>query len=119
MVQVEIFCYALSPSDSSEWRQRIERESEHFLDVSTWSVPDIAGKISADAIHIAVNLNGYTKVRLEQPAHLPSHPFWQKQGVLHTLNPRSAARCIVLLAPAACCRTCHGASCEGFTIAQP
>ena len=62
LLQVEIFCYALSPSDNSEWRQRIEREAEHFLDVSAWSVPDIAGKISADAIHIAVNLNGYTKV---------------------------------------------------------
>ena len=62
VLQVEIFCYALSPSDNSEWRQRIEREAEHFLDVSAWSVPDIAGKISADAIHIAVNLNGYTKV---------------------------------------------------------
>lgn len=59
---MEIFCYALSPSDNSEWRQRIERESEHFLDVSSWSVPDIAGKISADGIHVAVNLNGYTKV---------------------------------------------------------
>ena len=62
LLQVEIFCYALSPSDNSEWRQRIEREAEHFLDVSSWSVPDIAGKISADAIHVAVNLNGYTKV---------------------------------------------------------
>ena len=31
MLQVEIFCYALSPSDNSEWRQRIERESENFL----------------------------------------------------------------------------------------
>lgn len=61
-LQVEIFCYALSASDNSEWRQRIEREAEHFLDVSAWSVPDIAGKISADGIHIAVNLNGYTKV---------------------------------------------------------
>jgi hypothetical protein len=59
--QVEIFCYALSPSDNSEWRLRIEREAEHFLDVSSWSVPDIAGKMSADGIHIAVNLNGYTK----------------------------------------------------------
>jgi protein O-GlcNAc transferase len=59
---VEIFCYALSASDGSEWRQRIEREAEHFLDVSAWAVPDIAGRISADGIHIAVNLNGYTKV---------------------------------------------------------
>jgi len=73
MLQVEIFCYALSPSDSSEWRQRIERESEHFLDVSSWSVPDIAGRISADAIHVAVNLNGYTKVscRSSNFSHYP------------------------------------------------
>ena len=60
--QVEIFCYALSPSDGSEWRQRIQAETEHFLDVSAWSVPDIAARISADSIHVAVNLNGYTKV---------------------------------------------------------
>ncbi len=59
---MEIFCYALSASDNSEWRQRIEMEAEHFLDVSAWSVPDIAGKMSADGIHIGVNLNGYTKV---------------------------------------------------------
>lgn len=61
---MEIFCYALSASDNSEWRQRIEMEAEHFIDVSAWSVPDIAGKISTDGIHIAVNLNGYTKVLL-------------------------------------------------------
>ena len=60
---MEIFCYALSAPDGSEWRQRIERDAEHFLDVSAWSVPDIAGRISADGIHLAVNLNGYTKAR--------------------------------------------------------
>jgi protein O-GlcNAc transferase len=60
-LQVEVFCYALSPSDGSEWRLRIEAEAEHFLDVSAWAVPDIARKISADGIHVAVNLNGYTK----------------------------------------------------------
>ena len=50
--RVEVFCYALSPSDGSEWRQRIEREAEHFFDVSMWSVPDIAGRISADQIQV-------------------------------------------------------------------
>lgn len=59
--QVEVFCYALSPSDGSEWRLRIEAEAEHFLDASAWSVADIARRISADGIHVAVNLNGYTK----------------------------------------------------------
>ncbi len=61
--QVEVFCYAVSPSDGSEWRQRIEAEAEHFLDVSAWPVGDVAGRISADRIHVAINLNGYTKAR--------------------------------------------------------
>jgi protein O-GlcNAc transferase len=33
--RVEVFCYALSPSDGSEWRMHIEAETEHFLDVSS------------------------------------------------------------------------------------
>jgi protein O-GlcNAc transferase len=52
---------ALSPPDGSEWRARIESEAEHFLDCSAWSSGDVARKISADNIHVAVNLNGYTK----------------------------------------------------------
>eukprot|EP00213_Chloropicon_mariensis_P007060 CAMPEP_0197476648 /NCGR_PEP_ID=MMETSP1309-20131121/9243_1 /TAXON_ID=464262 /ORGANISM="Genus nov. species nov., Strain RCC998" /LENGTH=1051 /DNA_ID=CAMNT_0043017065 /DNA_START=357 /DNA_END=3509 /DNA_ORIENTATION=- len=57
----EIFCYALSPDDRSEWRRRVSNEVEHFLDVSSWSTGDIVRRISEDGIHIAVNLNGYTK----------------------------------------------------------
>lgn len=60
-MQVEVFCYALSPNDGSEWRQRIEAEAEHFLDMSAWNAPDIARKISLDAIQVCINLNGYTK----------------------------------------------------------
>lgn len=60
-------------ADNSEWRQRIEREAEHFLDVSAWSVSDIAGKISGDQIQVAINLNGYTKgARNEIFALLPA-----------------------------------------------
>ena len=51
-MQVEVFCYALSPSDNSEWRNRIAAETEHFLDVSSWAVPDIARKISADGVQV-------------------------------------------------------------------
>lgn len=58
---VEVFCYALTANDGSEWRNKIEKEAEHFSDVSSWSVTDIAGKISQDGIHVAINLNGYTK----------------------------------------------------------
>ncbi|KAL3130806.1 hypothetical protein ABBQ38_000142 [Trebouxia sp. C0009 RCD-2024] len=71
--RLEVFCYALSPSDGSEWRHRIEQEAEHFLDVSAWSVGDIAGKISSDEVQVAINLNGYTKgARNEIFALLPA-----------------------------------------------
>jgi protein O-GlcNAc transferase len=71
--QVEVFCYALSASDGSEWRQRIEKEAEHFLDVSTWPTPAIAQRISSDRIQVAINLNGYTKgARNEIFALLPA-----------------------------------------------
>uniref|UniRef100_A0A803LTJ3 protein O-GlcNAc transferase n=1 Tax=Chenopodium quinoa TaxID=63459 RepID=A0A803LTJ3_CHEQI len=58
---VEVFCYALSPSDGSEWRLRTQSEAEHFVDVSSLSSDAIAKLINADNIQILVNLNGYTK----------------------------------------------------------
>eukprot|EP01025_Chloroclados_australasicus_P009187 TRINITY_DN13536_c0_g2_i1.p1 TRINITY_DN13536_c0_g2~~TRINITY_DN13536_c0_g2_i1.p1 ORF type:complete len:949 (-),score=123.37 TRINITY_DN13536_c0_g2_i1:1866-4712(-) len=71
--RVEVFCYALSPSDGSEWRIRISREAEHFCDVNSWSAGDIAKKIAMDGCHIAINLNGYTKgARNEIFALLPA-----------------------------------------------
>ena len=38
---IEVFCFALSPSDGSEWRRRIEMEVEHFEDVSNLTVPQV------------------------------------------------------------------------------
>ncbi|KAF3456705.1 hypothetical protein FNV43_RR01359 [Rhamnella rubrinervis] len=58
---VEVFCYALSANDGSEWRLRIQSEAEHFIDVSSMSSDMIARLINEDKIHILVNLNGYTK----------------------------------------------------------
>uniref|UniRef100_A0A803LZH9 protein O-GlcNAc transferase n=1 Tax=Chenopodium quinoa TaxID=63459 RepID=A0A803LZH9_CHEQI len=58
---VEVFCYALSPSDGSEWRLRTQSEAEHFVDISSLSSDAIAKLINADNIQILVNLNGYTK----------------------------------------------------------
>ena len=57
----EVFCYALSPPDGSAWRRRIEKEAEHFKDVSQLHAGEIAQLIYNDGIHILVNLNGYTK----------------------------------------------------------
>ncbi|KAG9446016.1 hypothetical protein H6P81_012144 [Aristolochia fimbriata] len=58
---VEVFCYALSQNDGTEWRQRIQSETEHFIDVSSMSSDLIARMINEDGIQILVNLNGYTK----------------------------------------------------------
>ncbi|KAK9725851.1 hypothetical protein RND81_05G173700 [Saponaria officinalis] len=58
---VEVFCYALSPNDGSEWRLRTQTEAEHFIDVSSMSSDAIAKFINGDKIQILVNLNGYTK----------------------------------------------------------
>lgn len=60
--RVEIFCYALSPNDGTKFRSKVEREADHFIDLS--SVPcngKAADMIFSDQIHILVNMNGYTK----------------------------------------------------------
>lgn len=59
---VEIFCYALSPNDGTKFRSKIEREADHFIDLS--AIPcngKAADQIYNDQIHILVNMNGYTK----------------------------------------------------------
>eukprot|EP00850_Spirogloea_muscicola_P014424 SM000103S09516 [mRNA] locus=s103:488527:496923:+ [translate_table: standard] len=60
-ILVVVFCYALSSSDGSEWRQRIASEAEVFMDISSFSTDQIGERIYDDNIHILVNLNGYTK----------------------------------------------------------
>ncbi|XP_062114808.1 probable UDP-N-acetylglucosamine--peptide N-acetylglucosaminyltransferase SEC [Humulus lupulus] len=45
---VEVFCYALSANDGSEWRLRIQSEVEHFIDVSSMSSDMIAKMINED-----------------------------------------------------------------------
>ncbi|VFQ64601.1 unnamed protein product [Cuscuta campestris] len=70
---VEVFCYALSPNDGTEWRLRIESEAEHFINVSSMSSDMIARMINEDQIQILINLNGYTKgARNEIFAMLPA-----------------------------------------------
>ncbi|KAF3676306.1 putative UDP-N-acetylglucosamine--peptide N-acetylglucosaminyltransferase SEC [Capsicum annuum] len=58
---VEVFCYALSPNDGTEWRLRIQSEVEHFVDVASLTSDVIAQMINEDQIQILINLNGYTK----------------------------------------------------------
>lgn len=65
-----MFCYALSPNDGTEWRLRIQSEAEHFKDVSAMTSDKIARLINEDQIQILINLNGYTKVRLNQTVRI-------------------------------------------------
>ncbi|CAJ0580940.1 unnamed protein product, partial [Mesorhabditis spiculigera] len=59
---VEIFCYALSPNDGTNFRQKLIEESEHFIDLSGVACNGrAADRIYEDNIHILVNMNGYTK----------------------------------------------------------
>lgn len=60
--RVEIFCYSLSPDDGTAFRAKIQREAEHFVDLSSINCNgQAADRIHADGIHILVNLNGYTR----------------------------------------------------------
>ncbi|KAH0641311.1 hypothetical protein KY285_037897 [Solanum tuberosum] len=58
---VEVFCYALSPNDGTEWGIRIQYEAEHFIDVSSLTFDLTARMINEDRIQILIDLNGYTK----------------------------------------------------------
>ncbi|ANB11896.1 hypothetical protein AWJ20_123 [Sugiyamaella lignohabitans] len=59
--KVHAYCYATSPSDSSQYRQEIEKGAYVFRDVSSWSTQKIVEQLVSDGIHISVNLNGFTK----------------------------------------------------------
>ncbi|XP_039262737.2 UDP-N-acetylglucosamine--peptide N-acetylglucosaminyltransferase 110 kDa subunit-like isoform X2 [Styela clava] len=60
--KVEVFCYALSPDDGTEFRKHVSSSVEHFIDLS--QIPcngKAADRIHQDGIHILLNMNGYTK----------------------------------------------------------
>uniref|UniRef100_A0A0K0EYK9 Probable UDP-N-acetylglucosamine--peptide N-acetylglucosaminyltransferase SPINDLY n=1 Tax=Strongyloides venezuelensis TaxID=75913 RepID=A0A0K0EYK9_STRVS len=60
--KVEIYCFALSSNDGTNFRQKLSDEAEHFIDLSNLtcnaSAADFINKLG---IHILVNMNGYTK----------------------------------------------------------
>ncbi|VDO92358.1 unnamed protein product [Soboliphyme baturini] len=60
--RVEIFCYALSADDNTNFRRKVCAGADHFIDFSQVSDNGkAADRIAADGIHILVNMNGYTK----------------------------------------------------------
>lgn len=50
--EFSVFVYATSASDGSSYRRKIENESEHFLDCSSWTTAKIVNQIIADGIHV-------------------------------------------------------------------
>uniref|UniRef100_A0AC35TIE6 TPR_REGION domain-containing protein n=1 Tax=Rhabditophanes sp. KR3021 TaxID=114890 RepID=A0AC35TIE6_9BILA len=61
--RVELFCYALSVNDGTNFRSKIMEESEHFTDLSGVHCNGAAADIiNADGVHILFNLNGYTRL---------------------------------------------------------
>lgn len=57
----EIFTYSYGPDDKSFYRKKIEKDSEHFVDLSGVSDVDAAKKINSDEIDILIELKGYTR----------------------------------------------------------
>ena len=59
--QFEIFGYALSENDGSDNFKAIAQGCDHFLEVRSLSLEQLAAQIASDAIDILVDLNGYTR----------------------------------------------------------
>ena len=55
-VNIEVFFYALSQSDGSKWRQRIQAEVEYFVDVPALSSDVIARMIFGAHIQFLIKL---------------------------------------------------------------
>jgi len=68
----EIYCYAhLLRSD--EITDHIRNSVDHFFDVTKLSDAQLAGRIHADGIHVAIDLNGMTtNTRIASLAHRPA-----------------------------------------------
>ena len=56
----EVFVYSFSQKDDSDFRKRIENESEHFINVAGKNSKEIGQQIAFNNIHILVDLMGYT-----------------------------------------------------------
>jgi predicted O-linked N-acetylglucosamine transferase (SPINDLY family) len=69
----EAFAYSYGPDDGSEYRRRIARDCDHFIDVAPLTHVEAARRIHSDGIHILVELKGATGLsRQEIPALRPA-----------------------------------------------
>jgi predicted O-linked N-acetylglucosamine transferase (SPINDLY family) len=59
--RLEMFAYSLSNAEPDAYRRRAEAAFEHFVDVSSLTVAEIAQRIRDDRIAIVIDRNGYTQ----------------------------------------------------------
>jgi len=59
--RLEVFLYSHSPDDGSAIGQRVRAACEHFVDVTHWSNAEVARRMRADDIDIAIDLKGHTR----------------------------------------------------------
>jgi predicted O-linked N-acetylglucosamine transferase (SPINDLY family)/glycosyltransferase involved in cell wall biosynthesis len=57
----EVFLYSHSFEDGSEIQKRVRAAADHYLDVTSLSDVDIAQRMRADGIDIAIDLKGHTR----------------------------------------------------------
>ncbi|CAM9655738.1 unnamed protein product, partial [Choristocarpus tenellus] len=55
----EVYLYSLNAADGSKERHRMEKDVEHFRDLSAMTSQEAARTISEDCVDVLVNLNGY------------------------------------------------------------
>jgi protein O-GlcNAc transferase len=59
--RLEMFAYSLGSAEPDAYRRRAEAAFEHFVDVSSLTVTEIAQRIRDDRIAIVIDRNGYTQ----------------------------------------------------------
>ncbi len=57
----EVFAFSLSSGPDDDWTVRIKTAADHFIPVTDLPDADIAAKVRALGIDIAIDLNGFTK----------------------------------------------------------
>jgi protein O-GlcNAc transferase len=70
--QFEVLGYSYGPDDRSALRRRFETAFDRFIDLRDLGDEEAARRINADAVHVLIDLTGYT--RLGRPRILVSRP---------------------------------------------
>jgi predicted O-linked N-acetylglucosamine transferase (SPINDLY family) len=55
----EVIAYSFGEDDGSEYRKRVARDCDRFVDVSRESYEQTARRIASDGIHVLVDMKGY------------------------------------------------------------